>query len=98
MRFGPNPPITIGGSGCCTGFGSAGESVERVVRAEVREPRADGGRPEAGDDLELLGQPLEALAGVGERDAVGRVLAVVPAGAEPELDPAVAHRVDLRDA
>ena len=32
-----------------------------------------------------------------ERDAVGGVLAVVPAGAEAELDPAAAHLVDARD-
>ena len=26
VRVGPNPPMMIGGPGCCTGFGSAGES------------------------------------------------------------------------
>ena len=34
---------------------------------------------------------------VGERDAVGGVLGLEPAGAEAELDPAAAHLVDLRD-
>ena len=46
---------------------------------------------------ELLGVPVEPLAQVGERDRVGGVLGVEPAGAESELDPAAAHLVDLRD-
>ena len=44
---------------------------------------------------ELLLQPVEALPQGGERDAVGGVLVVVPAGADAELDPAAAHLVDL---
>ena len=42
-------------------------------------------------------QAFEPLAGVGKRDAVRLVLAVVPPRAEPELHPAAAHRVDLGD-
>ena len=59
--------------------------------------RALVGAPEPGDDLELLGEALEPLAGVGEREAVGRVLAVVPPRAEADLDAPAAHGVDLRD-
>ena len=58
---------------------------------------ADRRRPQPGDDLELLGELLEALLGVRERDAVGGVLLGEPAGADAQLDPAVAHRVDARD-
>ena len=56
---------------------------------------ADRRPPQAGDDLQLLLEPVEALATRRERDAVGGVLGVVPAGADAELDPAAAHVVDL---
>ena len=87
----------IGGRGCWTGLGSAGESVSRSAAGE-REPLAGRRRPQPGDDRELLLQPVETLAERRERDAVGAVLRVEPAGAEPELDPAAAHLVDLGDA
>ena len=43
-------------------------------------------RPEPVHDLELLGEHREPLARLREREAVGAVLALHPAGAEPELD------------
>ena len=54
--------------------------------------------PQAGDDLQLLLEPVEALAERRERDAVRGVLPLEPAAAQAELDPAAAHRVDLGDA
>src|SRR5262249_39112514 len=50
---------------------------------------------EAGDDGELLLETFEAFADGRKRDAIGAVLVLVPAGAEPELDPPAAHLVDL---
>src|SRR5229473_5442996 len=64
-----------------------------VVLTAVAEPVAGLGLPEAGDDLELLGQPVEALAQRRERDAEEAVLALVPGGADAEFGPAAAHRV-----
>ena len=64
----------------------------------VVEALAHRGRPQAGDDLELLGEALEALGERAERDAVGRVLGLEPPGTQSELDAAGAHRVDLGDA
>ena len=97
VRLVPQPPITIGGPGCCTGFGSAGESTTEWCFPANEYLLADGRLPEAGDDLELLLEHREAVTGRGERDAVRGVLGVVPTGAEPELDAAAAHRVGLRD-
>ena len=68
-----------------------------MVRATERVRLADRCAPQSGDDLELLLEHREAVAGRRERDCVGRVLAVVPTRAEPELDPSAAHRVGLRD-
>ena len=68
-----------------------------VVPAVVREPLPCRRLPETGDDGELLGESVEALAGVGELDAVRRVLGLEPPGPEPELDPPAAHLVDLGD-
>jgi hypothetical protein len=65
------------------------------VAAVVGEGLARRGGPQAGDDGELLLQAREL--GRRERDAVRRVLGLVPAGAEAELDPAARHGVDLRD-
>ncbi len=53
--------------------------------------------PQPGQDRELLLEPLEALAQRRERDPVGGVLRVEPAGAEAELDPSATHLVHLRD-
>ena len=46
-------------------------------------------RPRAVDDLDLLGEQGEALAQRRERKSVLEVLALVPSGPEPELDPAL---------
>ncbi len=53
--------------------------------------------PQAGDQLELLGQQVEPAGRVREVQPVRPVLGLVPAGAEPELRAALAHLVDLRD-
>src|SRR4051812_5486817 len=55
---------------------------QRVVLALEGEPLADGGRPQPGDDRQLLLEPLEPLAERAERDAIHEVLAVEPSGAE----------------
>ena len=54
--------------------------------------------PQAGDDRQLLLEPGEALAQVRERDGIGLVLVRIPAGPQPELHPAAAHLIHLRDA
>ena len=65
--------------------------------ATVEAERLAGGcAPEPGHDGELLFEALEALAEGRERHAVGRVLGVVPAGTESELDAPAAHGVHLR--
>ena len=91
----PFPPMITGGPGRCAGFGSAGESVERVVLPLVGEPLPLRRRPEPGDDRQLFLEPVEPLAGRRERDAVAGVLLLEPARSQPELDPATAHLVDL---
>ncbi len=67
-----------------------------MVSAE-RERHSGRCLPQPGDHGELLLEAVEALAGGGERDAVGAVLVVVPPGPQPQLHPPAAHRVDLRD-
>ena len=58
-------------------------------------------RPLSVHDLELLGEELQPRGLVGEREPVHRMLGLVPAGAEPELDPAARDVVggghDLRE-
>ena len=76
------------------GLGQRRRVGERVVIAGKGEGRALWGGPQALDDLELLFEQVEALAEAGVGDAVGLVLAVVPAGAEAQLDPSAAHGVD----
>jgi hypothetical protein len=67
-----------------------------VLAAEV-ELLAVGGAPQPGDDRELLLEPLEPLPQRRERQGVGPVLGLVPAGAEAEVHPAAAHLVHLGD-
>ena len=78
------------------GLGSARRVGHLVVLAV--EAEAALGRPQAGDDRELLLEPVEPLPRARERDAVRRVLLLEPAGADAELDPAAAHLVDVRHA
>ena len=69
----------------------------RAGSAFPRSRTAPRGRaPQTGDHGERLLEPVEALTGRGERDAVGGVLPLVPPGADAELDPPAAHLVDLR--
>ena len=49
------------------------------------------------DDGERLLEHVVALGERREREAVSGVLPLVPAGAEPQLDPAAAHLVDRRN-
>ena len=67
-----------------------------MLAGEV-ERLADRRRPQPGDDRQLLLEALEALAERRERDAVGVVLLLVPAGAEAELDATARHLVDAGD-
>ena len=51
----------------------------------------------SGDDGELLLEPVETLAHRRERNAVGGVLRLEPAGAQAKLNPATAHLVHPGD-
>ena len=93
-RARPSPPISSGGCGAWTGRGCASRPSSAVVRAGERERRAG---PRAVHDLELLGEPVHALAQRREREAVGAVLGLVPARAEAELDAPAGHVVGGRD-
>jgi len=58
---------------------------------------ADGCGPQPGDDLQLLGQPVEPLAeGPAEVQPVRPVFGLVPAGADAELDATAGDVIDLR--
>ena len=59
------------------------------------ERRTERCRPQTGDDLQLLLEPVEPLTEWWELDAVRLVFGFVPSGAEPEFDPAGGHVVDL---
>jgi hypothetical protein len=52
-------------------------------------------RPQRANDLARLIQPLQPLAHGGKRDAIGLMLALVPAGAEAQDEPAPGDDVDL---
>jgi hypothetical protein len=68
-----------------------------VLLARVVESLAVGRGPHTGEDRELVLEHVEADPGLGVRDPVGQVLALVPPAAESELDPAPAHRIRLGD-
>ena len=85
------PPMMIGGCGRCTGFGQGVDRRQAVVLALERE-RAVG--PCAAHDRELLLEHLHARAQRREGEAVRLVLALVPAGAEAELDAAAGDVID----
>src|SRR5262249_43945825 len=70
-----------------------GRVLERVVPAAEVDPLLG---PEPVHDLDLLGAHLDAYPRLGEREAVRAVLALVPAGAHPELDPATRYVVGGR--
>lgn len=75
------------------GLGHGVELVDAVVAAGEGE-RAR--RPGAVHDLDLLLEHLQPRLGVGEREPVRRVLALVPAGAHPDLHPPARHVVHRR--
>src|SRR5262249_6261927 len=74
--------------------GGVGELIVLAGKGKLLPRRR---RPETGEDFQLLAQVLETFAGGRERDAVGGVFGLVPAGAKAELYSALAHFVDLRD-
>ena len=76
------------------GLRLGGRVVERVVAASEVDAVF---RPEAVHDLELLGEHLEPHARLREREPVRAVLALHPAGADPELDPPTGDVIDRRD-
>ena len=81
------------GHGGLYGLGKRWCVHELVVVARETVGLADRGGPEPGDDLELLLEHPEPLG--RERDAVSPVLGLEPPRAEPQLDAAVRHLVDL---
>ena len=60
--------------------------------------RRPAGAEHPGDDLELIGEDGQSLAGRREAVAVGQPLVLLPAGADAEDRPAAADHVDRRDA
>ena len=69
--------------------------LEMTAREAVRLARRRA--PEAGDDLELFLQPIEALLHRRERDSVGAVLLLIPTRSDAELDTTAGHGVDGGD-
>jgi hypothetical protein len=65
------------------------------VLSAVVERLAQRRRPQPGEDLELLGEPVEALAQGRERDGVGLVFGLEPTGADTEFHTATAHLINL---
>ena len=86
------------GSGCCTGFGQPRRVGDAVHLAAVGERLADGVFHSPSMIASWSVEVVEARRRVGEVEAVGGVLGLVPAGADAELDPTAAHLVDLGDA
>ena len=97
VTFGPFPPTRMGTRGCWTGFGtliaSAHVRVGALERRVGRASRLEHPR----DDLEVVGEPGEPLAGLGKAVAVGDPLVALPAGADPELHPSAADGIHRRD-
>ena len=79
------------------GLGQRRRVAELVVRAVEVVRLARGCPPQPVDDLDLLGEAVEALAHIRERHALGAVLGREPTGTDAEFDPPAAHRIDLRD-
>ena len=71
------PPTISGGCGCCTGFG---------WRARVVRPGVD-------DRVRVVLELVETLADGRKVEAVRLVLRLVPAGADPDLDPTAGDMV-----
>jgi hypothetical protein len=79
------------------GFGQRRGFRDGVVRPRVIEFLADGCRPQPGDDVQLFGQPVEALGQRGERDRICLMFCLEPARTDTQFDTATAHFVDLGD-
>jgi hypothetical protein len=79
------------------GFGQRRGFGDGVMLALVVEGVPGGCRPQPGDDVQLFGEPVEALAQRRERDRVGLMFGFEPAGADTQFDTAAAHFVDLGD-
>ena len=74
VRFGPAAADDDRRTGHLHRLGQGGRVHQPVVVAVVAVRSRRRGRPQPGDHLELLGQPVEALADRRERDAVRGVL------------------------
>ena len=83
----------IGIRGDWSPFGRLIAPVDAGVLAVVRRPP---GLEHPGDDLEVVAQRAEPLADRREAVAVGPPLLLLPAGADPELEPAAGDDVDRR--
>src|SRR6185312_4324008 len=68
--------------------------LQLVMLALEAEPLPRLGVPEAGEDRELLFEPVEPFAERRERDAEILVLPLVPGRADAELSPAATHLID----
>ena len=76
-------------------FGKRGRPGDGVVLAGVVERLTGLGRPQSGDDGQLLTEPFEPLPHRGERNPVRLVLWREPATAEAQFDAPAAHFVHL---
>ena len=93
LRGPPEPPITSG-IGRCTGFGCASRSTTlKCSPSKLNGPSAH----ERVAILELLFEGVHPRPELRQVEAVGLVLAVPPAGAEPGVRPAAADLVDRRE-
>jgi orotate phosphoribosyltransferase len=78
-------------------FWKSGRVPGGIVHA-VKVERLSGRRvPETGDDLELLAEAFKSHAEWWERDAVCQVFIFKPPGADPKLNSATRHLIDLGD-
>src|SRR5262245_29855559 len=73
--------------------------LDVIVRTGEAEPLVGTGfgPPQPSDDPQLLGQPVESLTGRREADPEGLVLALIPPGAQAELDPPATHLIHAGD-
>ena len=91
ITFGPFPPTSTGGYGCCTGFGHEYKRREVDVAAVVL---GDLRGPDRLHREHALAEQRAACRGIGA--VVGDLLGL-PACADPELEPTMTQRVDARD-
>ena len=90
-------PADDDGDAVLHGLGQCGRVLERRSASPEKEKRSPTGVAQSPVTISSCSSSRSKRLHVGERDAVGAVLAVEPARAQAELDPAAAHLVDLRD-